>query len=181
MSSFNILETRESKHLYRISIAVITVSQEMQSILLDNSRIADGLTQSRFPSSSTQLIPTFSLWWIGMLHDYWMYTADSDFVKNKLPGERQILSFFHHFQDENGSLVNLPYWDFTDWVDSKGWEHGVAPRGNKGNSSILDLQLLWAYELAGEMENEFGMKAYAQLYQDTSCSNEKDNSAQLLG
>jgi alpha-L-rhamnosidase len=134
--------------------------------LLDNSRIAEGLTQSRFPSSSTQLIPTFSLWWIGMLHDYWMYTTDSGFVKNKLPGERQILSFFHQFQDENGSLVNLPNWDFTDWVDSKDWEHGVAPRGNKGNSSILDLQLLWAYELAGEMENKLGMKAYARLYQD---------------
>jgi alpha-L-rhamnosidase len=134
--------------------------------LLDDSRIAAGLTESRAPSASTQLIPTFSLWWIGMLHDYWMYTADSTFVKNKLPGERQILSFFNQFQNENGSLENLPYWDFTDWVNSKGWDHGVAPKGKDGNSSILDLQLLWAYELASEMENKLGMKDYAQLYHE---------------
>jgi hypothetical protein len=134
--------------------------------LLDDSRIAAGLTESRSPSASTQLIPTFSLWWIGMLHDYWMYTADSAFVKSKLPGERQILSFFDQFQNENGSLENLSYWDFTDWVNSKGWDHGVAPKGKEGNSSVLDLQLLWAYELAGQIENKLGMKAYAQLYQE---------------
>ena len=134
--------------------------------LLDDSRIASGLTQSRSPSASIQLIPTFSLWWIGMLHDYWMYTADSAFVKSKLPGERQILSFFNQYQSEDGSLKNPPYWVFTDWVNSKGWEHGVAPKGKDGNSSVLDLQLLWAYELAGQMENKAGMKAHAQLYED---------------
>ncbi len=132
--------------------------------LLDDSRIAAGLTQSRYPSSSMQLIPTFSLWWIGMLHDYWMYTPDSVFVKSKLPGERQVLSYFHRFQEKDGSLRNLPYWNFTDWVNSKGWNHGVPPIGKNGNSSVLDLQLLWAYELAAQMENRLGMKAYAELY-----------------
>ncbi len=134
--------------------------------LLDDSRIAAGLTESRWPSTSTQLIPPFSLWWIGMLHDYWMYTADSAFVKSKLPGERQILSFFHQLQKEDGSLRTPPYWDFTDWVNRKGWENGVAPIAKDGSSSVLDLQLLWAYELAGQMENKLGMKTYAQLYRD---------------
>ena len=136
--------------------------------LLDDSRIAAGLTESRSPSASTQLIPPFSLWWIGMLHDYWMYTADSVFVRSKLPGERQILSFFHQFENEDGSLKNVPYWNFTDWVNSKGWEHGVAPIGKNGNSSVLDLQLLLAYELASEMENNLGMKAYSHLYGDNA-------------
>jgi alpha-L-rhamnosidase len=132
--------------------------------LLDESRIASGLTQSRYPSSPMQLIPTFSLWWIGMLYDYWIYTPDSEFVKSKLPGERQILSFFQKFQLKDGSINNLPYWNFTDWINSEKWEHGVPPIGNDGTSSILDLQLLWAYELAAQLENKFGMNEYSKLY-----------------
>ncbi len=133
--------------------------------LLDESRIAAGLTESRYPSASTQLIPPFSLRWIGMLHDYWMYTPDSRFVKSKLSGERQVLSFFERFQRKDGSINSLPYWGFTDWVNSKGWNHGVPPIGRDGSSSILDLQLLRAYELAAQMEDKLGMKAFAGLYE----------------
>ncbi len=134
--------------------------------LLDDSRIAAGLTQSRYPSAVEQFIPPFSLWWIGMLHDYWMYTPDSELVKSKLPGERQVLYFFHRYQQKDGSLMDLPYWNFSDWVNANGWNHGVAPIGKDGHSSILDLQLLWAYELASQMENRLGMKAYAHLYEE---------------
>ena len=42
----------------------------------DDSRIPAGLTQSRYPTSQPQIIPTFSLIWIDMLHDYWMYRPD---------------------------------------------------------------------------------------------------------
>src|SRR6202142_2731487 len=41
--------------------------------LLDHSRISDGLTQSRYPSAMPQVINTFSLFWIEMVHDYWMH------------------------------------------------------------------------------------------------------------
>jgi alpha-L-rhamnosidase len=60
---------------------------------MDNSRRPEGITLSRHPSKTPQYIPTFSLWYIGMLHDYWMYGSDEGFVKDKLPGERQVLNF----------------------------------------------------------------------------------------
>jgi alpha-L-rhamnosidase len=114
--------------------------------------------------STRQIIPTFSLWYIGMLHDYWMYRPDSEFVKEKIPGTRQILEFFRKYQRPDGSLQNVPYWNFTDWVSNRpGWVRGVAPTGN-GCSSILDLQLLLAYQTAAELEKKLGMEAYAQLY-----------------
>jgi alpha-L-rhamnosidase len=132
--------------------------------LMDHSRIAEGLTLSRHPSFSPQIISTFSLWYIGMLHDYWMYRADSNFVKSKLMAERSILDFFSKYQQADGSLKSTPYWTFIDWADGKNWHSGMPPTGSKGNSSMLDMQLLWAYQQAAEMEGKMGMAAYAVLY-----------------
>jgi len=131
---------------------------------IDESRRPEGVTLSRYPTQMPQLIPPFSLWWIGMLHDYWRYGRDTAFAISKLPGARQVLSFFHGFQQADGSLHGLPYWTFTDWVNSPGWTTGMAPVGADGSSSVLDLQLLWAYQLAAEMEGRSGMKEYAGLY-----------------
>ncbi len=131
---------------------------------MDHSRLAEGVTLSRHPSTTPQIIPTFSLWYIGMLHDYWMHRPDSEFVKEKISGTRQILEFFRKYQSPDGSLQNVPYWNFTDWVSNRpGWVRGVAPTGN-GGSSVLDLQLLLAYQTAAELENKLGLEAYAQLY-----------------
>jgi alpha-L-rhamnosidase len=132
--------------------------------LMDHSRIAEGLTLSRHPSYSPQIISTFSLWYIGVLHDYWMYRPDSDFVKDKLPGERAVLNFFSKYQQADGSLKNTPYWTFVDWANGKGWQSGMPPIGTKGGSAILDLQLMMAYQSAAEMEAKMGMPELANLY-----------------
>lgn len=132
--------------------------------LMDNSRQPEGVTLSRHPSYTPQYIPTFSLWYIGMLHDYWMYGADTNFIKDKLAGERQVLNYFHNYQQTDGSLKNVPYWMFTDWVSEKGWDAGTGPISKDGSSALLDLQLLWAYQVAADMENKTGMKQYASLY-----------------
>ncbi len=133
--------------------------------LMDHSRIAEGVTLSRHPSFSPQIIPTFSLWYIGMLHDYWMYRPDSSFVAEKLHGTREVLAFFHKYQQPDGSLKDVPYWLFTDWVDNqKGWSGGAAPFGKEGYSAVLDLQLLWTYQVAAELEHKLGMEAYSTEY-----------------
>lgn len=133
--------------------------------LLDHSRIAEGITLSRYPTAISQQIPTFSLWWIGMLHDYYMYRNDSRFVRDKLPGIRGVLSFFNRYQQADGSLKNAPYWEFTDWAEGKGWNAGEAPIGKDGNSAALDLQLLWAYQLAAELEDKLGSKESVHKYE----------------
>ena len=134
--------------------------------LMDHSRIAEGLTLSRHPSYSPQIISTFSLWYIGVLHDYWMYRPDSNFVKDKLQGERSVLDFFGKYQQKDGSLKNTPYWTFVDWADGKKWHNGMPPKGKSGGSAVLDLQLLLAYQMAADMESKIGMPAYAKLYRE---------------
>ncbi len=137
---------------------------------MDHSRIAEGVTLSRHPSFSPQIISTFSLWYIGMLHDYWMYRPDSAFVKGKLQGVRDVLAFFNKYQQPNGSLKDTPYWNFADWVNGKlgekGWDFGAAPKSVNGSSALVDLQLMWAYQQAAQMEAKMGMSAFASMYAD---------------
>lgn len=132
---------------------------------MDHSRMAEGITLSRHPSYSPQQIPTFSLWYIGMLHDYWMYRGDSNFIRDKLQGMRNILWFFSKYEGTDGSLHNPPYWEFTDWVHGKkGWNGGTGPIGTDGSSALLDLQLLWAYQTAVRLESQLGTLANAAVY-----------------
>ncbi|CAN5696852.1 hypothetical protein BH10BAC2_BH10BAC2_14590 [soil metagenome] len=133
--------------------------------LMDFSRQPEGVTLSRHPSYTPQYIPTFSLWYIGMLHDYSRYGSDLDFVKNKISGTREILGYFKNYQQADGSLKNVPQWMFTDWVDSKEWKFGVGPMSASGTSAILDLQLLWAYQAAADLETKLGMPSMTTQYQ----------------
>ena len=131
---------------------------------MNNSRLPEGITLSRHPSHTAQLIPTFSLWYIDMLHDYWMYGNDAVFVKNKLVGTRAILDFFKQFQQSDYSLKDVPYWNFTDWCETKGWDGGRAPVGKDGYSSVYDLLLVYTYQMAADMEAKVGMPAFAKQY-----------------
>lgn len=130
-----------------------------------NSTLAEGITESRYPHNIHQEIPTFSLIWISMLHDYYMYRSDTNFVKDQLRISRQVLAFFHKFQQADGSIKNAPYWNFTDWVDAPGWDGGVVPIDKDGNSALMDLQLLMAYESGYDLEKNLGMSCYSKAYE----------------
>jgi alpha-L-rhamnosidase len=129
-----------------------------------NSLMPEGITLSRYPTANAQEIPTFSLIWIGMLHDYWLYRGDTAFIRKNLQGARQVLNFFSQRQQPDGSLRNVPYWVFSDWCNGKGWHNGMAPTGKDGSSAMLDLQLLMAYQAAAELENQIGLKELAANY-----------------
>jgi alpha-L-rhamnosidase len=130
---------------------------------LNSSRTAEGATYSRAPSQLQQYIPPFSLWWIGMVHDYWMYQDDESFVREMLPGVRAVLQYFAARQKPNGSLGRVPWWSFVDWT--KQWPNGVPPADEDGSSAPLDLQLLLGYQWAARMEAALGSKALAGEYE----------------
>lgn len=135
---------------------------------MDQSRLPEGVTLSVYPTKGNQVIPTFSLLYIGMLYDYYMYRNDNEFLKDKLVGERAILNFFSKYQGADGSLVKPPYWNFVDWskpaANNNNWFFGIPPLGSDGYSSVLDMQLLWAYQQAAEMEKAFGSSESAALF-----------------
>lgn len=125
--------------------------------LLDRSRIADGLTQSRYPSQMPQVINTFSLFWIDMVHDYWMHRPDDAFVRERLPGLQSVLGWFERRLDpKTGLLGPLSYWSFVDWTEQWSWNGdlgiGGEPAGaREGGSAIISLQLAGTLDRAAEL------------------------------
>ena len=120
----------------------------------DLSRIPEGITASRYPSSLGQYIPTFSLLWIAMVHDYWMHRDDPEFVRGFLPGVRSVVGWFERRIDESGLVGPIPWWPYVDWAPE--WPVGIPPGGKDGHSTMISLQFVYALERAAVLEDALG-------------------------
>ena len=128
----------------------------------NNSRIPEGITRSRYPSSLPQNIPTFSLLWIGMLHDWWMYRTDPAPIKESLMGSRAVLDWFGKHEKPDGLLEKLPWWSFIDWVPT-----GETPTyDSQGESCITTLEYLGALGEAADLEQHLGDPVLAGRYRE---------------
>jgi alpha-L-rhamnosidase len=129
--------------------------------LFNESRMPEGLTQSRYPSRILQVIPPFSLFWIGMIHDYWRHRDDDDFVRKYVPGVRGVLGWFEQHRTADGMLGGLPWWNFADWCGP--WRSGVPPGADTEGSSIVTLQYVMALREAADLEDALGSAEQADL------------------
>jgi hypothetical protein len=129
----------------------------------NNSRVTDGLTQSRYPSSLTQMIPTFSLMWVGMVHDFWMYRGDAEFVRSQIAGTRTVLDWFLSRQRADGMLRKISWWPFVDW--GADFADGVPLQEEDGGSAAITLQFVEALRYGAELEREFGDAPVAEKYE----------------
>ena len=125
----------------------------------NDSRIPEGLTRSRYPSSLPQTIPTFSLLWIGMLHDWWMYRPDPAPIRTALPGTRAVLDWFSHYEQPDGLLHELPWWSFIDWVADK---QEIPTYDAKHESCVTTLEYLGALDDAADLERTLGDSVLAE-------------------
>ena len=130
--------------------------------LFDESRIPDGITQSRYPGALPQFIPPFSLFWIGMMHDLWWYGGDRQFLKPYLPGARGVLGWFEARLAPSGLLGKLEWWNYADWVEP--FKNGEPPMLETGESAILSLQFVLALREAADLETALGSADQAARY-----------------
>jgi alpha-L-rhamnosidase len=148
-----------------ISLYMTGDDRLMRKAILDfyHSRTPEGLTQGRYPSNRLQIIPPFSLFWISMIHDYWMYRRDDAFVKQFLPAINEILIWYKNRIDlEKQMLGPLSWWNFVDWDNFNGW--GSAPGTESGNSSILSLQYAYTLQEASDLSEAFKHHDQAREY-----------------
>ena len=127
----------------------------------DNSRFPDGITRSRYPSELPQTIPTFSLLYVGMVRDWWMYRPDAGPAQASIPGTRTVMDWFARYEQPDGLLKKLPWWSFVDWVPS-----GEIPTYDaKGESCVTTLEYLGALEDAAALEKGLGDPLRATGYE----------------
>ena len=128
----------------------------------DASRIAEGLTQSRYPSQLMQLIPPFSLIYVAMVHDYHMHRSDPAFVRERLAGIRGVLDWYGRRVDSTGMLGPMPHWNYVDWTPR--WPDGVPPGASDGHSATVSLLYAYALQHAAALENDVGVPGLGRSY-----------------
>ncbi|KAL4724478.1 hypothetical protein ACLX1H_009094 [Fusarium chlamydosporum] len=117
-----------------------------------------GLTASRAPSTQLQIIPHFSLYWICMLYDYFLYHADKTFVRPLLPVVDAVLGYFDAHIDGQLELVSLGnekgVWNFHDWTEQ--WRpYGIPPSAERsGISTYTNSLYAYTLKLAARLQSE---------------------------
>ena len=131
----------------------------------DNSRIPCGLTQSRYPGDLVQVIPLYSLVWVTMVHDYWMYGKDPEYVKQFIPGIIDVLQWFENQMTDNNLIPELPYWNFIDWAYMPRYNE-IINLGDKREITIHSLFYSHTLKKAEELFEWAGKSYHAGYYKD---------------
>lgn len=143
----------------------------MRKALLDfyHSQTPEGLPQGRYPSSRLQIIPTFALFWVSMVHDYMMHRPDQEFVEQFLPSVRQILDWYAKHMDQQKQMLGpMKWWNFVDWDAFDLW--GVPEGALDGNSALISLQYAYTLNQAAEIFKQFDNETEAIRYKDLANS-----------
>jgi len=139
--------------------------------LADQSRIPEGLTLARGPSAIPQITPPYSLYWIDMVHDYFMHRRDEDFIEQFLPGIAAVLGWFERRMDENGLLGGLDWLNFTDWTT--GFMCGAPAGTDLGGSALISLNYAYALDRAATLFAHFNQDELGAKFRSQSASLKK--------
>ena len=109
---------------------------------------------SRYPTRIRQIIPPFSLWWVGMVHDYALWRGDPELVRGLLPAVRGVIDAFLGFLNADGLIQGPPAG--TSWTGCPSGTQGIPPEGDFGASGLINWQMVWTLRLASELEELAG-------------------------
>ncbi|MCR2823875.1 alpha-L-rhamnosidase-related protein [Lederbergia panacisoli] len=131
-----------------------------------SSLLPSGMLQSRYPSVLPQVIPGFSIYWILMVHDHYMYFGDDELVKRYRPTIDAVLDWFERKIGSHGLVDNLTssYWNFVDWVAE--WHNGIPGAVSKGPLTIYNLMYAVALQKGAELNEWTGRPDVAREYRE---------------
>lgn len=127
---------------------------------LAQSQQPSGLLLANYPSRFYQIIPTFSIYWIMLLHAYYQYSNDISFVKPYMGTIDKILCYFDN-NLENG-LVKSTYWPYLDWAGD--WDNGVPNKGVKEPICVYSMQYSMGLKCAETLATATGRTGLLEEY-----------------
>lgn len=125
------------------------------------SRQPNGLLLSHYPATFHQILPTYSLQWLGMLYDYLLYRGEPDFLAPYLPTARGVLDWFLRLRDQRGDGLPglVPFPPFLDW--SPAFDAGQAPQDADGGSIAVAGMMAGACRQLARLEEVCGFAELA--------------------
>lgn len=140
------------------------------------SAMPEGLTQSRYPTRQTQVIPPFSLWWVLMLADQNLYDSHPKALHLEIAD--RVLTAWREMIE---TLDDKCFWPFADWVPQ--WRWGEAPGRIHAAVQWLTeaLALLEMDKIRGESrytERAHGILAECHVGQDGLVRHRRDPSGE---
>jgi hypothetical protein len=109
---------------------------------------------SNFPSRSDLIIPPFSLWWIGMVHDAALWRGSQRLAGERLPACWWILDHFLQNRSPDGMVRSPRGWNYVDATAFPGGEPVGADEGQV--SGLLNWQLVLALDAVADLEEWTG-------------------------
>ncbi|RQO70382.1 hypothetical protein DBR43_20395 [Pedobacter sp. KBW06] len=137
----------------------------MKKAILDfyNSRSARQVTNGYNLGSQLKIIPTFSLFWISIIYDYWMHRKDDDFIIQFLPSIQGILDWYERQMKGDQEMVGaIKWWNVIDFYRFNGW--GTTPDPESARSAIVSLQYAYILKQAAKLFIAFGNPERGKKY-----------------
>ncbi|NQX37611.1 alpha-L-rhamnosidase [Pedobacter steynii] len=137
----------------------------MKKAILDfyNSRSARQVTNGYNLGSPLKVIPTFSLFWISLVYDYWMHRKDDDFIIQFLPSIQGILDWYERQMKGDQDMIGaIKWWNIIDFYRFNSW--GVTPAPESASSAIVSLQFAYTLKQAAKLFSAFGNPDRAKRY-----------------
>lgn len=136
-----------------------------------NSKTPAYMTNTRTLGARMKILPTFSLYWIAMVYDYWMYKRDDEFTLALLPTIQGILDWYNRqLNGDEEMLGAIEWWNYLDWDKFNGW--GISPDPKNSKSSIISFQYAYTLKLAARMFN---------IYEESDCADNYYDLAEEIG
>lgn len=137
------------------------------------SQRPDGMLNNSYPNTRFNVIPTFSIFYILMLHDHMMYFGDKDFLREHLGCMDGVLQYFNRNLRPDGIVgqlgtinVGLRYWSFIDWSPAWMATSGMPPAGLMGPLTVESLLYILGLQKAAEILDYMGRPDTAQEYRN---------------
>ena len=114
---------------------------------IKNSVRHDGMINSCYPQMGPNVIPGFSIYYIGMVYDHMMYFDDKKLILDHLPVIDGILRFFERNMDARGLVGKIgglnvveKYWSFIDWTPQ--WDATSGVPGEAAMAGAITMESL---------------------------------------